>query len=64
MLLPLAIGALETLRAQPPETAITGPAARGDKATIKEHRKALPKDLLPLYDALTRVSLRLARKNR
>jgi predicted short-subunit dehydrogenase-like oxidoreductase (DUF2520 family) len=63
-LLPLAIGALENLRAQPPEDAITGPAARGDKATIKEHRRALPKDLLPLYDALTRVSLRLARKNR
>jgi hypothetical protein len=33
-------------------------------ATIRAHRKALPKDLLPLYDALTRVSLELARKGR
>jgi predicted short-subunit dehydrogenase-like oxidoreductase (DUF2520 family) len=59
-LLPLALGALENLRGQAPEQAITGPAARGDTATIKAHRKALPKDMLPLYDALLRVSLRLA----
>jgi predicted short-subunit dehydrogenase-like oxidoreductase (DUF2520 family) len=63
-LLPLAIGALENLRAQPPENAITGPAARGDTATILAHRKALSKDFLPLYDALTRLSLRLAHKAR
>jgi predicted short-subunit dehydrogenase-like oxidoreductase (DUF2520 family) len=32
---------------------ITGPAARGDLATIARHRAALPPELLPAYDALT-----------
>jgi len=58
-LLPLALGALESLHRMPPEIAITGPAARGDLATIEAHRLALPSDLLPLYDQLTRVALRL-----
>ena len=58
-LLPLALGALEKLRRDPPAAAITGPAARGDLATIEAHRAALPPDLLPLYDQLTRVALRL-----
>ena len=58
-LLPLALGALEKLRLQPPAAAITGPAARGDLATIAAHRKALSPDLRRLYDLLTRVGLRL-----
>jgi predicted short-subunit dehydrogenase-like oxidoreductase (DUF2520 family) len=45
-LLPLALGALA-------KGAITGPAVRGDHATIAAHRKALPPDLRPLYDLLT-----------
>ncbi len=58
-LLPLTLGALEQLRPLPPARAITGPAARGDRATIRAHRKALPRDLVPLYDALTRVMIEL-----
>lgn len=34
--------------------AITGPAARGDEATIAAHRAALPPESLELYDAGTR----------
>jgi predicted short-subunit dehydrogenase-like oxidoreductase (DUF2520 family) len=58
-LLPLTLGALEKLRREPPAAAITGPAARGDLATIEAHRSVLPPDLLPLYDQVTRVALRL-----
>ena len=60
-LLPLALGALEKLRREPPEAAITGPALRGDTATIAAHRKALSSDMRALYDELTRVALRLRR---
>ncbi len=58
-LLPLSLAALANLRRHPPAAAITGPAARGDEATIARHRKALPRDLLPLYDQLTEVAARL-----
>jgi predicted short-subunit dehydrogenase-like oxidoreductase (DUF2520 family) len=58
-LLPLALGALEELRREPPERAITGPAARGDLETVASHRKALSGDLLRLYDQLSRVTERL-----
>jgi predicted short-subunit dehydrogenase-like oxidoreductase (DUF2520 family) len=60
-LLPLALSALEKLRRESPAEAITGPAARGDLDTIAAHRRALPRDLLRLYDELTRVSLALRR---
>ena len=63
-LLPLTLGALEKLKSQAPPAVLTGPAARGDFATVKAHRKALPKDLLPLYDALTRVMLSLSKDAR
>ena len=58
-LLPLALGALEKLRRDPPDIAITGPAARGDLKTIAAHRRALPRDLRALYDQLTAIALRL-----
>ena len=58
-LLPLSLGALETLRSQSAAASLTGPAVRGDHATIAAHRKTLPRDLLPLYNALTAVMLRL-----
>jgi len=61
-LLPLALGALEKLRVMPAAEALTGPVARGDRATIAAHRKALPKDLLRLYDDLTRASERIGRE--
>ena len=60
-LLPLALGALGKLRELTPGQALTGPAARGDLRTIAAHRKALPRDLLPLYDELTRAALSLLR---
>ncbi|MCA1826683.1 MAG: DUF2520 domain-containing protein [Myxococcales bacterium] len=59
-LLPLALNALEKLKGQTAPEALTGPAARGDFATIAAHRKMLPKDLLPLYDHLTNVMLQLS----
>ncbi|HEY6911999.1 MAG TPA: DUF2520 domain-containing protein [Myxococcales bacterium] len=58
-LLPLALGALEKLRKLTPAAALTGPAARGDLATIRAHRAALPEDLLDLYDRLTAVAFDL-----
>ena len=60
-LLPLALGALGKLYKLTPAQALTGPAARGDLRTIAAHRDALPKDLLALYDDLTRVALHLKR---
>jgi predicted short-subunit dehydrogenase-like oxidoreductase (DUF2520 family) len=60
-LLPLALGALEKLRDLPARKAITGPAARGDLHTIERNRAALPDDLVPLYDELTRIALALRR---
>jgi predicted short-subunit dehydrogenase-like oxidoreductase (DUF2520 family) len=60
-LLPLALGALSKLYKVRPAAALTGPAARGDLLTIAAHREVLPKDLLPLYDELTRVALSLKR---
>jgi predicted short-subunit dehydrogenase-like oxidoreductase (DUF2520 family) len=63
-LLPLTLGALNKLHEVPAAQALTGPAARGDGLTIEAHRNALPKDLLPLYDELTRVALRLKKRGR
>lgn len=60
-LLPLALGALGKLRDLPAAKAITGPAARGDLRTIDAHRAVLPKDLLALYDELSRIALALRR---
>ncbi len=60
-LLPLTLGALEKLRSHTAKSALTGPAARGDLQTISAHRRALPRDLLALYDALTKVMLSVAR---
>ena len=59
-LLPLALGALEKLKGHPAAEVLTGPAVRGDFETIRAHRKALPKDLVKLYDELTKVMLRLS----
>lgn len=42
-----------------PAAAITGPAARGDEATLDRHRAALPADELDAYDAMVRAVRRL-----
>lgn len=47
-----------------PGAALTGPAARGDWATIERHRGALPADELELYDAMVRAVRRLAEETR
>lgn len=49
---PLAQASLARVVDQGP-SAITGPAARGDTATIAAHRQSLPPELLPGYDAGT-----------
>lgn len=55
VLLPLAVASLENAVADP-AAALTGPAARGDEATLARHRAALVRaglaDGLPAYDAL------------
>lgn len=62
-LLPLSLGALHKLFTLSAAQALTGPAARGDLETIAAHRAALPKDLLRLYDELTRFSLALKKRS-
>lgn len=60
-LLPLTLGALAKLLDAPAPAALSGPVVRGDAATVRAHRAALPADLVALYDELARVSVRLAR---
>ncbi len=49
--LPLARGALDDVGLLGPEKALTGPASRGDLATLVRHRSALHPDELAGYDA-------------
>ena len=58
-LLPLAQGALAQLTQHEPAQVLTGPAARGDAATVAAHRAAVDEKTLPLYDELTRAMLEL-----
>lgn len=62
--LALARGALDQVeRSGDPAAAVTGPAARGDHATLERHRRALAAtlpELGPLVDELVRTTLRLA----
>jgi predicted short-subunit dehydrogenase-like oxidoreductase (DUF2520 family) len=64
MLLPLARSCLDNLANQRPSQALSGPAARGDDATIERHRRALAElgeeDLVRLYEVLTERALQLA----
>jgi predicted short-subunit dehydrogenase-like oxidoreductase (DUF2520 family) len=56
----LARGAVDNVGALGPAAALTGPAARGDLATIERHRAVLPEDELALYDAGVEAARRLA----
>lgn len=58
--LDLAQGSLDDVVARGAGAALTGPAARGDLATLEAHRRALPPDELPLYDALATAASHLA----
>ena len=61
---PLARATIEAIAAAGPAAAVTGPAVRGDAATIAAHLEALSQHaarLIPLYRELTLASLPLAR---
>ncbi|HLN06118.1 MAG TPA: DUF2520 domain-containing protein [Acidimicrobiales bacterium] len=58
--LPLARGALDDVGLLGPAAALTGPAARGDTATIEQHRKVLDAAELDGYDAGVALARRLA----
>ena len=49
--LPLAATALQDVADLGPAAALTGPAARGDEATLARHRAALAPEEVPGYDA-------------
>lgn len=64
--LALVESALAPLRRKSPRQALTGPVRRGDREIVRVHRAALAcarPELLPLYDALMREALRLARED-
>jgi predicted short-subunit dehydrogenase-like oxidoreductase (DUF2520 family) len=58
--LDLAAGSLDNVRAVGPAAALTGPAARGDEATIAAHLAALAPDERATYEALVAEARRLA----
>ena len=58
--LALAEGSLANVRALGPAAARTGPAARGDEATIRRHLAALGDDEAASYEALAAEARRLA----
>lgn len=58
--LPLAQHALDDVRAMGPTSALTGPASRGDMATLDAHLHAIPEGDRALYVALAREALNLA----
>lgn len=59
-MLSLAHAALDDVSELGPAHALTGPAARGDEATIARHRAALAREELAGYDAGVDLALRLA----
>jgi predicted short-subunit dehydrogenase-like oxidoreductase (DUF2520 family) len=60
-LIPLMRSALDGVEARGLSAGLTGPVARGDREVVKAHLAALPPDLLPLYRALGRRGVDLAR---
>jgi len=58
----LARGSFDDVVSQGAVRALTGPAARGDLATIEAHQAAIPDAERELYDALTDAASRLGRK--
>jgi predicted short-subunit dehydrogenase-like oxidoreductase (DUF2520 family) len=62
--LPLTAMALDDVTRRGPVDALTGPASRGDLATIDAHLAALPEAERPLYVALARAALAVAERRR
>ncbi len=60
VMLDLAGDTVDNVRRSGPAAALTGPAARGDKATIARHLEALPPDERAAYEALVDEAKRLA----
>jgi predicted short-subunit dehydrogenase-like oxidoreductase (DUF2520 family) len=60
--LALAGAALQDVADLGPAAALTGPAARGDEATLARHRRALAPDEVADYDAGVRLARRLAQQ--
>ena len=60
VMLDLARDTIDNVRGLGPAAALTGPAARGDEATIARHLKALPSDERAVYEALVNEAKRLA----
>ncbi len=64
LMLPLARSCVENLERQPTADALSGPAARGDQATIERHLEALrlldDEQLARVYEVLTERAKRLA----
>lgn len=58
--LDLARGSLDNVAGMGPRAALTGPAARGDGATLDRHRAVLDGDDVAAYDALAELARRLA----
>jgi predicted short-subunit dehydrogenase-like oxidoreductase (DUF2520 family) len=58
--LPLVSQTLDNVTVLGPAAALTGPAARGDEATLARHRAALDPAELAAYDALAELCRRLA----
>lgn len=58
----LAYGALDQVHALGPKAALTGPARRGDDATIARHIEALDPSERPAYEALMEAAKRLVGK--
>ena len=60
VMLDLARDTIDNVRRLGPADALTGPAARGDEATITRHLRALPSDERAVYEALVNEAKRLA----
>lgn len=60
VMLDLARDTVDNVRRLGPAAALTGPAARGDEATITRHLQALPPDERVVYEALVNEAKRLA----
>ncbi|MDF2569239.1 MAG: oxidoreductase coenzyme F420-dependent [Sporomusa sp.] len=59
-LLPLVTGTLRNVAEQGTAAALTGPILRGDASTVAQHLKALPEELLSVYQSLGQATLQLS----
>jgi predicted short-subunit dehydrogenase-like oxidoreductase (DUF2520 family) len=62
--LDLAAATLDNVAELGPGAALTGPAARGDEATIRRHLRALPADERRAYRGMVEAARRLAAEHR